>query len=126
MASKQIDRQNKRFRREQIHHGGVVSLDDEENEFFDRNGEECWAEDGVVGICPDLGANEIGVPWDGGDDGDLSVAIIACVNSSCCFCLLAGCRCLLTVIKNKALYTSAARANGRYKILIKIAGGKVY
>lgn len=49
---------------------GDVRLNNKEEEFLRRDGEERGAHDGVGWVCPDIVADEVAIPRDGGDDGD--------------------------------------------------------
>lgn len=53
-----------------IEQRGDVGLDDEEEELLGGDGQKGGAEDGVGRVGPDIVADEVAVPRDGGDDGD--------------------------------------------------------
>lgn len=55
----------------QVQQRGDVGLYDKEEELFGRNLKECRANDGIGRIAPDPGADQVGIPGCGGDDGDL-------------------------------------------------------
>jgi len=59
-----------RLAEEQVQQGGVVRLNDEEEELFEGDEEEGGAEDGIWRVGPDAGVDQIGVPGDGGRYGD--------------------------------------------------------
>lgn len=59
-----------RFAEEEVQQRGVVSLDDEEEHFFEWDAEEGGPEDGIGRVGPDAGVDEVAVPGDCGDDGD--------------------------------------------------------
>jgi hypothetical protein len=61
-----------RLAQQAVEQRGVVGLDDEEEQLLDRDGEQGWAEDGRVWIRPDIVPDEVGIPRDGGSDGDLT------------------------------------------------------
>jgi len=55
---------------DEIEQAGVEGLDDEEEDFFDGDVEDLGAEDDVRRVGPDVVADQVAVPWDGGGDGD--------------------------------------------------------
>ena len=44
---------------EEVEKGGIVRLDDEEEDLFGRYMEQGGAHDGIFRICPDSAANEV-------------------------------------------------------------------
>jgi hypothetical protein len=49
-----------------IQQRGVVCLDDEEEDFLDRNVEQFRSNNHMARVAPDAGSDEIGIPWYGG------------------------------------------------------------
>lgn len=48
---------------EQVEERRIVGLDYEEEHFFNRNGEQSWANDDMWRVCPDFASDEVRVPW---------------------------------------------------------------
>ena len=48
-----------RFGEKKIEEACVVGLDDEKEQFFDRDTGECWANDDLWWVCPNLPPYEI-------------------------------------------------------------------
>jgi hypothetical protein len=59
----------------EIQHRGVVRLDEEEEDLLERNVKERGANDDMAGIAPDVGANEVGIPWYCSGDSDLPLLL---------------------------------------------------
>jgi hypothetical protein len=48
-----------------IQQRGVVSLDDEEEDFFEGNVEQLGSNNNMARVAPDAGSDEVGIPWYG-------------------------------------------------------------
>jgi hypothetical protein len=55
----------------EVQHRGIVRLDEEEEDLFERNVKERGTDDDMAGIAPDVGADEVRVPWYRRGDSDL-------------------------------------------------------
>lgn len=65
--------QHKTFGQYGIDNGCVVSLNEEEEYFFDGYSEYGRSDDGVLWVCPDAIADQIRIPWSGRHHSDLSI-----------------------------------------------------
>lgn len=59
----------KRFAEQDIEQRCDVSLNDKEEQLFDRNSPEPRTYDGVAWVCPDFLFDEVGIPWESGREG---------------------------------------------------------
>lgn len=66
-----VDRLESCFAEDQVQQGGVVCLNNEEEDFLEGNVEKFWPYNDMTRIAPDTGPDEIRVPWYGGKDCDL-------------------------------------------------------
>lgn len=67
----QIQRVQHRLIDEEIEQRSDVSLDDEEEDFLEGNVVECRTDNHMLGIGPDSRADQVRVPGDCRDDGNL-------------------------------------------------------
>lgn len=67
----QVDWVKGRLAQEQVKQRRVVGLNDEEEDFLERNVEQLRANDNIVRVGPDARSNQIRVPRCCGHDGDL-------------------------------------------------------
>ena len=58
---------------EEVEQRGIVGLDDEEEDLFKRYLEQLGANNDILGICPNLGAYQVRVPWYSPDHCDLKM-----------------------------------------------------
>ena len=59
-----------RLVQQQVKEGRVISLNHEEEEFFRRYRKESRANYDTGRVCPDPLVNQVGIPWDGGNNSD--------------------------------------------------------
>jgi hypothetical protein len=71
----QVDGLERRLAEYEVQHRGIVRLDEEEEDLFERNVKERGADDDMAGIAPDVGADEVRVPWYCSGDSDLPVLL---------------------------------------------------
>ena len=60
-----------RLAEQKVEEGGVICLNDEEEDLFCRYPEERWANDRIWRIGPYPSMDEVRVPWRGREDGNL-------------------------------------------------------
>jgi hypothetical protein len=59
----------------EIEQCGIVRLDEEEEDLFERNVEERRPDDDMARVAPDTGANKVRVPWYCCGDSDLALLL---------------------------------------------------
>lgn len=59
---------------DEIQECGIVGLDDEEEDLFERDVKQRWTDNDVAGVAPDACADEVRVPRKGRSDGNLHVS----------------------------------------------------
>ena len=62
------------FAENEIEQSGIVRLDDEEKDLFERYVQQLWPDYYVFRVAPDVVANEVRVPWYRRDHCDLGLS----------------------------------------------------
>lgn len=73
MSGVQVDGLEGRFGEDEVEERGVVCLHDEEEDFLEGNLKQLRPNNDVARIAPNAVADEVGIPRNGGGNGDLVV-----------------------------------------------------
>jgi hypothetical protein len=71
----QVDGLKRGLAEYEVQHRGIVRLNEEEEDLFERNIKERGTDDDMAGIAPDVGADEVRVPWYCCGDSDLPLLL---------------------------------------------------
>jgi hypothetical protein len=105
------------FTEYEIQQRGIVRLNDEEEELFERNVKQRRTDDDMAGVAPDAGANQVRIPRYCCGDSDLALLSTGTPRTVVL---------RRTTIRKTTLKTSSLVNSGRYSRVSSTAGGMVY